>query len=603
MACSRITHYDLRSLVHRRWLVNKTNPEFIGYLAKAASVSPLLAQILINRDIRTPEDIRLFLDPRTSSLSDPFDIEGMQVSVDRILSATKTGEKVLVHGDYDADGISATAIVLKALKSLGIDSHPFIPNRLMHGYGFGPASLRRAKEVGASLIITVDCGITSFEAAAMAKKDGIDVIITDHHEPIRRPLNVEHEESSGEPIDDSRFTIHDSFILPDALAIVNPKVYDRRSPVFNLSGAGIAFKLVQALSMATNCGFEMGDFLDLAALGTSADVVPLTGENRVIVKEGLALINDGARPGMRALKQVSGVDRKMIKTVHLLFTIVPRINAAGRISDAGRVLDLMLTESQDEAIETSVWLDKLNSERQRIEEEVYQEALSKLKNKGIKPVIVLSGEGWNRGVIGIVASRIMEKYCRPVLILSVEDTIATGSARSVPPFDLSEALAKCKSMLTRFGGHKQAAGLELKSGDIDSFDETINRIAGEMLAEQDFVPSLQIDANIDLADIDFDIVKEFAMLEPFGFGNPEPSLGSKGLDVLYPKILKDRHLKMKLRQKSHTMDAIGFDMAATFEILHASRTVDAVYTPTINEWEGRRSLQLHLKALRPGSGS
>ena len=570
--------------MHRRWLVNKTNPEFIRYFSKAASISPVFARVLINRGIKTLGEIDSFLHPGMSQLSDPFDMHGMQIAVDRILSAAKSGERILVHGDYDTDGLSAAAIVLKASKALGVDCRSFIPNRIEHGYGFNPSSLSKAKEFGASLIITVDCGITSFEAAALAKREGIDVIITDHHEPV---TNYE-----------SRITNQD-FLLPDALAVINPKVSDQWSQAVNLSGAGVAFKLAQALCMVCNSRSEAHDFLDLAALGTIADAVPLTGENRVIVKEGLKLIDDGTGPGIQALKQVAGIDGKAVKTGLLLFTLIPRINAAGRISDAGKVLDLLLADSEDKAIEIAQWLDKLNSERQLIEEDVYQEALLMLNNKGVRPVIVLSGEGWNRGVIGIVASKITEKFYRPTFILSVEGSIARGSARSIPSFDVCKALGGCKELLKGFGGHKQAAGLELESGDIAHFEERMNRIAEEVLSESDVIPSLEIDANVDLSDIDFDLIREFGTLEPFGFGNPEPFLGTKGLEVLYPKIVKDNHLKMKLRQKKQSLDAIGFEMAAFFEKLSASRTVDAVYTPLVNEWEGRRCLQLNLKALRP----
>jgi single-stranded-DNA-specific exonuclease len=579
--------------VHRRWFINRTNPQYIEYLSKAASVSPALAQILINRGIKTLEEIDSFLNPRVSQLSDPFDMQGMKMSVDRILSAADSGERILVHGDYDADGLSATAIALKALKKLGIDCHPFIPNRIEHGYGFTPASYRKAREIGASLIITVDCGITSFEATALSKKEGIDVIITDHHEPLR------DQRPEGQSNHKSQIRDH-NFLLPDALAIINPKVSDRHSPVFNLSGAGIALKLAQALCTVRNPGITVHDFIDLAALGTMADVVPLTDENRIIVKEGLQLLDKGVRPGIRALKQVAGIDNKATRTGLLLFTLIPRINAAGRISDAGPVLDLLLTESEDHAIEISLWLDKLNSERQRIEEEVYRQALSMVSDKGVSPIIVLSGSGWNRGVIGIVASRITEKFYRPTFILSVEDGIARGSARSIPSFDIYRALGDCKDLLKGFGGHKQAAGLELDSLNISTFEESINRIAGKVLAGKDFVPSLEIDVNVDLADIGFDLLREFEMLEPFGFGNPEPSLGSKGLEVLYPKIVKDKHLKMKLRHKTLSLDAIGFNMAAFFEKLGDWNTVDAVYSPSVNEWEGRRSIQLNLKALRQG---
>ncbi|MEW6214972.1 MAG: single-stranded-DNA-specific exonuclease RecJ, partial [Nitrospirota bacterium] len=524
--------------MHRRWLVNRTNHEYIDYLSKISSISPVLAQILINRGIKTPEEISYFLNPHISRLSDPFDMPGLRIAVDRITDASKKGERILVHGDYDVDGLSATAIVLKALKMLEIDSHYFIPNRMEHGYGFNTSSVKKAKQIGASLIITVDCGITSYEAVAISKKEGIDVIITDHHEPL--PL------------------------LPDALAVINPKISNPQSPISNLSGAGVAFKLAQALATSAYGGHDprstIHDFLDLAALGTISDVVPITGENRLIVKEGLKLIENGTRIGLRTLNNVSGIKGRELKSGLLSFTIIPRINAAGRISDSNNVVKLLLTDSEDEAIDISLWLDKLNLKRQQIEEEVYQEALYKLNNKdkGVGSAIVLSSEGWHQGVIGIVASRIAEVFYRPTFVISIEGRIARGSARSIPPIDIYNALIGCREFLTGFGGHKQAAGFKLESEYISSFEERINRIVNETLTDRDFIPLLEIDANVNLSDINFNLTKELEMLEPLGFGNPEPLLGSKRLEVLYPRIVGNNHLKMKLRQMSQSIDAIGF---------------------------------------------
>jgi single-stranded-DNA-specific exonuclease len=589
--------------MHRRWLVNKTNPEYITYLSKTASVSPVLAQIFINRGIKTPGEINSFLNPHISQLSDPFAIQGMKIAVDRIMAAKTNGEKILVHGDYDVDGLSATAIIIKALKMIGIDSHYFIPNRIKHGYGFNLSSVKKAKQTGATLIITVDCGITSFEATALSKKEGIDVIITDHHEPALKNEAVKIRRYEDEKLTTSQLLNFSTsrFLLPDALAVINPKISNQQSSISNLSGAGVAFKLAQALTMMQvhDAGFTMQDFLDLAALGTMADVVPLTGENRLIAKEGLRLIEDGTRPGLKALKKVSGIEGKGLRAGLFSFTIIPRINAAGRVSDSNDVVKLLLTDSEDEALDISLWLDKLNLERQQIEEEVYQAALYKLNSKGVSPVIVLSSEGWHQGVIGIVASRIAEAFYRPTIIISVEGSVARGSARSIPSVDIYKTLIGCQEFLAGFGGHKQAAGLELNSKDIPSFEERINTIVNETFTGKDFISSLEIDADVDFSDINFNLTKELEMLEPFGFGNSEPLLGSKKLEVLYPRIVKNNHLKMKLRQNNLSIDAIGFDMAVFFDKLEASTIVDAVFTPFINEWEGARSLQLNLKALRP----
>lgn len=591
----------LSPAVHRRWFVNRTNPEFIRYLAQSASISPVLAQILINRGFKTPADINLFLNPDISQLSDPFDMPGMTMAVERIIAAGKRREKVLVHGDYDADGLTATAIVIHALTMLGIDCSYFIPSRMEHGYGFKDFSVSRAEEIGASLIITVDCGITSFEAAALCRKKGLDLIITDHHEPLRNTKNMPGTGADREDITLSsvHFPADDSLLLPDAVTIINPKISHAESQTFHLSGAGIAFKLVQALALALGGKIALHDFLDLAALGTMADVVPLTGENRLLVKEGLKVLETGPRLGIRSLKNVAGIDGRALKTGLLLFTMIPRINAAGRVSDSQNVVKLFLTDSEDEAFALSSWLETLNTERQRIEEEVFQKALQQLNNREIRSVIVLSGAGWHKGVVGIVASRFTEMYYRPTFILSLEGHIARGSARSIPSFDIYKALTECKEFLTGFGGHKQAAGLEMETRNIPSFEERINTAAEKALKEQDFVPSLEIDADAELSDITFDLAREFDMLEPFGCGNSEPLIGSRGLEMLYPKIVKNSHLKMKLRQKGQALDAIGFDMASLFEKFCTATKLDAVYTPAINEWQGSRCLQLNLKALRP----
>jgi len=585
--------------MHRRWLVNRTNLEYITYLSKTASISPVLAQILINRGIKTSKEISSFINPHISQLSDPFEIQGMRKAVDRIMAASKRGEKVLVHGDYDVDGLSATAIILKALKMLGIDSQYFIPNRMEHGYGFNLSSVTKAKQICATLIITVDCGITSFETAALCKKEGIDVLITDHHEPVRSQNPPSPPFSKGGLGGFPSLNSDNDLFLPDAIAVINPKISNPQSPISHLSGAGIAFKLAQALSMIHDSRFTIHDFMDLAALGTMADVVPMTGENRLIVKEGLRLIENGTCQGLKALKKVAGIEGKGLKPGLLSFTIIPRINAAGRISDSHDVVKLLLTDSEDEAIEISLWLDKLNGERQQIEEKVYQEALQQLNSKGVRPVIVLSSEGWHKGVVGIVASRIAEAFCRPAFILSIEGNIAKGSARSIPTVDIYKALAGCREFLTGYGGHKQAAGLILESKNISPFEEGMNRIVHETLTDKDFIPSLEIDADVNFSDINFNLTNEFEMLEPFGFGNPEPLLGSKKLEVLYPRIVGSNHLKMKLRQRGQSIDTIGFDLGAFFERLEVSTTVDAVFTPFINEWEGARSLQLNLKAFRP----
>ncbi|MFZ5908223.1 MAG: single-stranded-DNA-specific exonuclease RecJ [Nitrospirota bacterium] len=589
--------------MHRHWIVNKTNQEYIAYLSRSASISPVLAQILVNRGIKTPEAIHSFLNP-LSCLSDPLLIEGMDRAVERIREAARKGERVLIHGDYDADGISATAIALTILERSGTDCRYFIPDRIAHGYGFRPRAVEYAKEIGATLIVTVDCGITSFDAAALCRTRGIDLIITDHHEPMKcgehgakikehpRPENKQQTVHAAHP-DQS------SLLLPDALAVINPKISDPDSELSMLSGAGIALKLAQAITAADEKPGH--DLLDLAALGTLGDIVPLWGENRLLVKEGLRLLQHSPRPGIRALKRAAGIEGKTLKTGHLLFALIPRINAAGRISNAADVVRLLLTDSEDEAIELSSWLDRCNTERQQIEEKVFREAMYQLEDQETRSVIVLSSAGWHKGVIGIVASRIAEALYRPTFILSIEGTTAKGSARSIPPFDIYRALTRCKTWVKDFGGHRQAAGLELDVRDIRPFADCMNSVAEASLSPEDWIPVLEIDATVTFAEITFDLAKEFDMIEPCGFGNPEPLLGSKSLEVLSAKVLKELHLKMKLRQNNRSLDAIGFHMAPLFRKLEDPRAVDIVYTPCVNTWEGNSNLQLHLKALRPST--
>ena len=591
--------------MNRQWFINRTNQEYINYLSKVTSLSPVVVQILINRGLKSPNEISDFLNPRFSNLSDPFELIGLETAVERIRESLKWSERVLVHGDYDADGLSATAIMVHVLKKLGLDVHYFIPNRAAHGYGFNLAGLQRAKELGAKLIITVDCGITSFETVALSKKEGIDVIITDHHEPVRSHQSSVISHPSISPLTKGEIkggsgVKYQEFLLPEAVAIIHPKLTTHDSRPTTLSGAGVAFKFAQALDQTYNDScITSSVFLDLAAIGTIADVVPITGENRILVKEGIRLIENGVRPGLRALKWVSGIDAKEVKSGMLSFTIIPRINAAGRISDANSIVKLLLTDSDDEAVEISSWLDKLNSERQQIEEEIYQEALLKLNSKGVRSAIVLSSEGWHPGIIGIVASKIAEAFYRPTFVISLDGNSARGSARSIPSFDIYRGLTGCVEFLTDFGGHKQAAGFRLNPEDISSFEKKINIIVNETLTENNFIPSLEIDADVNLSHINFKLVNELKMLEPLGFGNSAPLLGSKGLEVFSPRVVGSNHLKMKLRQRSYSIDAIGFDMAVLFDGLGASTMIDAVFTPFINEWEKAKRLQLNLKAFRP----
>lgn len=563
-----------------RWIVNRTNTEYIDYISKIASVSPVFAQILINRGMKTPDSIYSFLNPDVVRLSDPYELPNVSLAVNRIREAFKLGQKVLIHGDYDVDGITATAIMYEGLKRLGIDVDYFIPNRMIHGYGFNSAGVKRAKDIGAKLIITVDCGITSFEAVSEADSLGMDVIITDHHEPIRK-----NSDDKG-------------FLLPEAIAVINPKLMESRDYQLSfLSGAGVAFMLIIALF--ENNIDDVYELLDLAALGTAADVVPVVSDNRIILKEGIKLIQSGQRVGIKAIKEIAGIRSEAFKTSFLYFIINPRINSAGRIADANDVVKLLTTDSESEAEELALWLNGLNQRRQEIEESVYNEALEMLNNSGSfnDNAIVLIKDGWHQGVVGIVASRLAEEFYRPAFILSLEDGIARGSARSIPSLNILDALLRCKDILKRFGGHKQAAGLSLLYEDMERFRHMINRVLAESLREDDLVPVLNIDAAVTLSDVNIKLVDEFSRLEPFGHGNDVPLLGAKGVEVINPRVVGNNHLKMHLRQNHSRLDSIGFDFGTLIDSIDDK--VDIAFVPVINEWDKGRYLQLNIKAIRP----
>jgi single-stranded-DNA-specific exonuclease len=584
-----------RGSMHRRWLLQKTNPEFVHYLSSAASISPLLAKILIHRGVKTAEAVRDFLNPGISGLSDPYELPGMKAAVERIRSAALQGERVLVHGDYDTDGLTAAAIMVSALRKIGLHVHYFIPHRMVHGYGFNAGSVEKARNLGLRLIITVDCGIVSFDAAACAKREGIDLIITDHHEPLRKRSAATMRDAG--PVTEEAAEV----VLPDALAVVNPKLMTRDSNLRNLSGAGIAFKVAQALGMHEELRFTEEDLLsllDLAALGTIADVVPFTGENRIIIGEGMKHIRNGRRPAIKALKEACGLGGRELRAVLLSFTMVPRINAAGRLGDSEDVVRLLLSENEEEAVALSMWLDGLNAQRQRIEEGVYQEALSMIDRSLPDSVIILAGEGWHQGVVGVVAARIAEQFYRPAVIFSVDNGVAKGSARSIPGFDICRAFSDCSDLLLDFGGHKQAAGVRIESANLGPFRERMRAIF-DSLQERAVRPEIKVDADVRLSDIKIDVVRELSLLEPVGEGNPEPLLGARMIEVVSPRIVGNNHIKMRLCQKSCQIEAIGFAMGNLMGRLEAPSALDVVFTPAINEWRGARHLQLIVKAFRP----
>ncbi|MBC8414262.1 MAG: single-stranded-DNA-specific exonuclease RecJ [Nitrospira sp.] len=561
--------------MHRKWLLSKTNADFIEYLSKGASVSPVLAQILVNRGIRDIKSIQTFISPPPSEMHDPFLMPDMQTAVSRLEHALKSGEKVLVHGDYDADGVTSTALLVSVFRKLGIETEYHIPHRDREGYGVSLLGVKKAQQLGAGLIVTVDCGISSHEEIAAAAALGIDVIITDHHQP--------------------------SEIMPEALAIINPHRHDSLYPFKRLAGVGVALKLVQALKLHLKSEvLHIEDYLDLAALGTVADAVSLTGENRAIAQAGIREMNrTSPRPGIKALKEASGV-QNLIRSESLSFSMIPRINAAGRISDAAMVVELLLTEDKNIATRIALSLDQLNASRQEIEGKVFDSALAMIEREGAGHAIIIASSEWHAGVIGITASRLVEKFCRPVFIFSIKGTLAKGSARSIPSVHLYDSLNACSSLLTRYGGHSQAAGISLDMDHFEEFKSAINKVVHAGMKPDEMQPVLEIDASLRFAELNYKLIKDISRLEPFGEGNREPVFASKDVEMTAWKIVGSKHLKMDLMQKNVRMDSIGFSMGDKIETLETSSRFDIAYVPGINEWRGMKNIQLTMKGIRPG---
>ncbi len=576
--------------MNKLWLLNKTNREFIDYLSRAVDIFPITAQILINRNIKTPQEVKDFFYSDIHSLTDPMEIPGMEVAVNRINTAIQGNERILIHGDYDADGITATSILLETIKKLGGDAYYFIPSRLGVGYGFHESAIEMASKSNIGLIITVDCGITSYSEVELAKSKQIDVIVTDHHEPQRKS---EMQNSEFNPVS---LDLHPEFLLPRAYSIINPKIQNPDTSIAQLSGAGIA--LLLSLALLSDDRESITESLDIAALGIIADIVPLLEINRIIVKEGTKILTNSNRPGINALIDTTGINRSNITSDLLSFTIIPRINAAGRMSDATDVVRLFVTDSTKEAERIALWLNDLNSQRQKIEGTIFNAALKKIEQQGFEKVIVIADEDWHEGVIGIVASRLVEMFNLPTFIFNIKDGIAIGSARSIPSYDIRNGIAYCSDMLIQFGGHKQAAGLRLYADNLSDFTSSINDHIKNNTKDDDFISIITIDSEVQLKDINFKLVNELSRIQPYGYGNKEPVLATKGLRTLYPRIVGNNHLKLRLEHNGRFIDSIGFKQGDLLSMVSSSGTIDAAYTPTINEWNSNKSIQLKIKALR-----
>ncbi len=544
-------------------------------LSRALDVSPTTARLLCIRGLDDPAAAARFLSPALEHLHDPFLLTDMAPAIERILGAIDRRERIAIHGDYDVDGVTSTVILRRALELLGADVTHFIPERMRDGYGLQSAALDRLHADGVRLVLSVDCGIRGVEAARHARALGLDLIITDHHEP--------------------------DTVLPDAVAVINPKRHDCPYPDKNLAGVGVALKVVQALCARTGRTQWLPAFVKVASIGTLADVVPLVGENRVIAKLGLAMLSKGPhKVGLRSLLDVCGLNGKEIDSYHIGFVLGPRVNAAGRMSTPDIAARLLLAADEAmgaEARELAEQLDAENIRRREEEAEIVAQARKVVDTDlevGARTVIVVAGQGWHRGVIGIVASKLVDAYQRPAIVLSIDGDVAHGSCRSIPAFNMLGALESCADVMVKFGGHKQAAGLTIESGRIRELRARVNEFADGCLEPDDLRPRLWIDGTLAFRSITSQVASELTRLAPFGAGNPCPLFHASRVEIVDgPRRIKDRHLKMAFRQDGRIMRGIAWRASEreTFVAEHRAG-IDLAFSLEQDTWNGERYLQL-----------
>lgn len=557
----------------------KLNDETVSELSVKHRIPRVIAAILLNRGIEDA-DVDAYLKKSMADIVNPTLMLDMDKAADRICAAIKNKEKIAVYGDYDVDGITATALLYEFLQSAGADAEYYIPDRKGEGYGINIMAVNKLYKLGTKLIITVDCGITAIGEVEFAKLQGMDVIITDHH------------------------TCKDR--LPSAAAaILNPKRPDCEYPFDSLAGVGVAFKLILALAM--KLGMKTSDvfnkYVDVAALGTVADVVPLLGENRIIVDKGLKAMQNPKRPGIKAIMEVAGALQKGVNASTIAFAIAPRLNAAGRLGTATTAVELLLTRDEERSREIAADLDAENKERQLTEQNILEEALSLIAadpNFEKKKVIVLAKEDWHHGVIGIVASRLCEMFYKPCILISHSNGIGKGSGRSIPNFNLFDALSECEKYLTGFGGHSVAAGLNINISDLEDFIKAINKYADDTLTEKDMIPSVNIDCPITERAVTLENAYMLSRLEPFGMSNEKPVFAMANVQVtdIASVGADSKHLRLRVSRGGVTMNCIGFGMGALSENIACGDFINIAFQMDINHYQGTDTVQLLLKDIK-----
>lgn len=565
----------------KRWTIKKHNQADVKTLAEALQISPIIAALLISRGFETAEQAHKFLNPSYDDLHEPLQMKGMREAVGRILKAVENKEKILIWGDYDVDGTTGTVVLRKALEILGAETGFHVPNRFTEGYGVNIPALEKARERGYSLVVTVDCGIRGFEPLVWAKENGLDVIVTDHHLP---------DEAQGNP---------------PAFAVVNPNQSDCEYPNKNLAGVGVAFKLVHALLREKGKENLVRGFLKIVAIGTIADIMKLTGENRAIVTLGLQDLPRAHNYGLKALMEVAEC-RSEMTSYHIGFRLAPRINAAGRMELARQVVELFEADSFEKAREIAAVLDSRNRERQKVQREITELALVEYAagggNTKHSHVAVVAGENWHRGVIGLAASKISDKLHRPAIVISLEDGVGHGSARSIAGYHLLNGLESCGDLMEQFGGHAAAAGMKIKAENIDRLRELVNQHAIDNLTDEDLIPEIKIDAIVSSGTLGLPLVEDLKLLEPFGMGNPKPTFMTKDLFLtVEPFVMKEKHLKLKLRDASgKPFEAVWWDGVdkSKGQTLKPQSRIELAYTPEANVWNGNTRLQLVVEDLK-----
>ncbi len=557
----------------KKWENYRVDETTVMNIAVHNNLSLLMARVLANRGIDTDEKVQKFLKPQLDDLYDPFLLKNMDIAIDRLIKAIESKEKITIYGDYDVDGITSISLFLKFLEDIGVEASYYLPNRLEEGYGLNNTAIKKIKDEGTSLIITVDCGVSAYDEVEYANSLGLDVIITDHHECPDK--------------------------LPNAIAIIDPKQIDDTYPFHFLAGVGVTFKLMQALAKRKNID-ERNCFryLDIVCLGTVADIVPLVDENRVIVKYGLEVMRNTKNVGLKALIALSGY--KNIDSSAISFGLAPRINACGRMGEAEQALKMLLTNDEDEAIKIANKLQEMNCERQEIEKRIWEEAVAIIEKekKYEDSIIVVGSENWHHGVIGIVASKITELYYKPSILVCFESNEGKGSGRSIPGFDLHEALNQCSDSLLRFGGHEMAIGLTVEKDKFEEFCNKIKAYAKTKIPE-DNLPVVKVDAEITTKDISMDTVKSLESLEPYGEGNSAPIFAYRNAKVDSIRTLSnDKHLKLNVKDGNFIFDAIAFNMGSMKDKIRMGDKVDILHHLEINRFNGLEKVQLNVKDIK-----